>query len=200
MLIGLTGGIGSGKSVVAQFFADLGIVIIDADKIARNLVTSNSPVFNQIVDYFGPSILDAHGVLDRAQLRSLVFSDQQKRLWLEALLHPLILDEMLQQAQQAQSAYCILVIPLLIEKNIQDKVDRILLVDVQPEVQKQRVQQRDQLDPLQLDAILQAQLSREQRLQHADDIINNDQDLVHLKQQVLQLHEKYLQYAHSKNN
>lgn len=196
--IGLTGGIGSGKSTAAQYFAELGITIIDADAIARELVSKNSPALADISMHFGKQVLNNIGELDREKLRILVFDSDIERLWLENLLHPLIVEEIQLRSALAPAPYCVLVIPLLLEKNVTHLVDRILVIDAPVELQLQRAQQRDQskqTNDKQLNAILQTQLSRSERLAQADDILYNDGDLNHLQQQIMQLHTHYLQLA-----
>lgn len=193
LTIGLTGGIGSGKTTVANYFAGLGITVIDADIIARQIVTAGSPLLKQITQHFGSSVLDETGNLNRNKLRDLVFADPTQRLWLENLLHPVILKEMYQLAKTASSAYCILVMPLLLEKNV--SVDRVLVVDCPRDLQIQRIEEQRQLTKKQIDAILATQLTREQRLARADDVINNDDSLTALKEQTLVLHQKYIHFT-----
>lgn len=193
LLVGLTGGIGSGKTTVANFFIELGITVIDADAIAREVVTKESGALKKITTHFGPGILDTNGSLRRDKLRDLIFKNTASRLWLENLLHPLILEKMQQQAKQAPSAYVVLIIPLLLEKNI--SVDKALIVDATPKLQIERIKQRENLNEEQINAIMQTQLNREQRLAKADDIIHNEGSLADLKTQVIKLHEKYLKLA-----
>lgn len=194
--IGLTGGICSGKSTVAQLFAQLGVPVIDADVIAREVLTSHPEVLPQIFDHFGSAVKDVHGQLNRAYLRSVIFEQPHQRKWLEALLHPLILKEMARQIASIKATYCIVVIPLLLEvRESQDCVDRILVVDVSEETQISRTQQRDHLSQVAIDRILQNQVRRDKRLAAADEVIDNDTDLATLKQRVQALHEKYLQLA-----
>ena len=190
--IGLTGGIGSGKSTAADFFAELGIPVIDADTIAHQLTISTHPIFTKIVHHFGNTVLDSNGQLKRAKLRELIFSDTTAREWLENLLHPVILQEMAQRLQTVTTSYCILVIPLLAEKKLAPFVDRVLVIDAPENLQIQRTQQRDKLTLAQINSVLQTQTSRAERLALADDIIYNDGDLAKLKQQVTQLHKRYL--------
>lgn len=195
-MIGLTGGIGSGKSTVANLFAELGVTVIDADVIAREVVVPNSAALKQIVARFGTAILDSTGQLNRARLRDRIFqaSDESKkeRLWLEQLLHPMIFDEIKHRAQQSTSPYCIAVIPLLLETKFHFPVDRILVVDTPLELQRQRVQQRDNHSDHFIDAILNTQCTREERLKAADDVIVNDKGIIELKQQIEKLHADYL--------
>lgn len=192
--VGLTGGIGSGKSTVAHFFSALGIPIIDADQIAREIVTPNSPAFKKIVSHFGTAILDTSGQINREKLRAIIFDHISERQWLEELMHPVILEEMFRQADQTKAPYCILMIPLLLEKNI--RLDRVLVVDTTEVLQAERLQNRDHANKDQIKKILAAQISREERLAKADDVIANVGTLDELKNKVQQIHEKYLQLAH----
>lgn len=195
LLIGLTGGIGSGKSTVAAMFHELGVPVIDADEIAHELTRPGTASTEEILRLLGPIIQDRKGGLDRARLRRLVFSDPARRRQLEALLHPRILSEMLRRATALDVPYCILSIPLLLESGQQTVVDRILVVDAPETLQKQRTMQRDGMSAGEVEAILQAQHPRKQRLAAADDVIVNDGDLDALRQQVEALHRKYLALA-----
>lgn len=198
LTIGLTGGIGSGKSTVANFFSQLGITIIDSDQIARDVVLPGTPALQTIVTHFGKQILDDHGALDRQKLRELIFQHPEERRWLEKLLHPQIREKMRAAVQQAQSSYCVLVIPLLIETQPNPLVNRILVIDSPEDLQIKRTQQRDRLDETQIQAIMQSQATREQRLAAADDVIHNKGDLKQLEIQVQKLHQRYLQLAAGK--
>lgn len=191
-VVGLTGGIGSGKSTVANLFADLGIKVIDADIIAREVVAPGQEALTAIVNRFGEDILDQQGQLDRRQLRDRIFSQPEQKIWLNNLLHPLIRQCMLQQSQQATSAYCILAIPLLVENQLQTLVDRVLVVDVSESTQLSRTVKRDNNSEQQVRNIMQAQASRQQRLALADDVIYNDGDPTELAPQVKKLHNQYL--------
>lgn len=191
--IGLTGGLCSGKSTVSQFFADLGVPIIDADVFVRGLITQNKQVLAQLIDHFGTKILKADGTPDRSLLRQLVFENPAERIWLEKLLHPQVIEQIQKAVKILHSPYCIIVIPLLAEMlNPHMLVDRILVVDVPEEVQITRTQCRDQIALPLIHKMLQSQASRAQRLKIADDIIENTRDLTSLKQQVRTLHEFYL--------
>ncbi len=195
LLIGMTGGIGVGKSTVTRFFRELGTPVIDADEVARQIVQPGSESLNEIISAFGPDILDQNGELDRARLREIIFSNAQKRHLLEGILHPRILEEMRRQAAQLSAPYCILSIPLLVETGHTGIVDRILVIDVPEEVQRQRAMQRDNLTARAYQAITMAQASREDRLAVANDVITNDGSLEALQQQVEALHRKYLAMA-----
>ncbi|UAA38076.1 dephospho-CoA kinase [Paraneptunicella aestuarii] len=191
-IVGLTGGIGSGKSTVAKLFNELGIDIINADVIAREVVAKGTPALQQIAEKFGSTILTSEQELDRRALRNIVFTDESAKSWLNNLLHPLIREGMIQQTQAAKSQYCILEIPLLVENGLQALVNRVLVVDCPESKQVQRTQERDQAEEAQIKSIMQSQCNRETRLQHADDVIDNSGDIEHLKQQVERLHEQYL--------
>src|SRR5690606_24299131 len=171
LIIGLTGGIGSGKSAVAERFAARGVPVLDADLIAREVVEPGTPGLAQVVEVFGPEVLDPQGRLDRARLGRRVFGAPERRRRLEASLHPLIYAEMRERVRRLAAPYCILVIPLLIETGQTDLVDRVLVVDAPPELQYQRVAARDGRSPAEIEAILRAQASRETRLAAADDVI-----------------------------
>jgi dephospho-CoA kinase len=192
LLIGLTGGIGTGKSTVCKLFAERGVAVIDADAVAKELVALDQPALQAIVQEFGKGIIDAKGRLRRDRLRSIVFSDPEQRKRLEKLLHPLILEEMLSRANRAGGPYCILCIPLLVETDQSSAVDRVLVVDAPEALQIQRVMERDHLTIDEIKAIMHAQASREDRLEAADDVIMNASDMTKLAEQVNALHQKYL--------
>ena len=195
MVIGLTGGIGSGKTTVANVFAEYGIDLIDADIIARDVVAIGSVGLARITEKFDNRILLDDGNLDRSQLRTAIFSDPQLKNWLNQLLHPLIRDKMLADIDRATSPYCLLIVPLMIENNLQTLTDRLLVVDVDQQTQIMRTQQRDNVSLEQINNILAAQASRQQRLDAADDIICNNGDNQALLTQVAQLHLHYLALA-----
>ncbi|UZE22928.1 dephospho-CoA kinase [Pseudomonas sp. B21-056] len=191
-ILGLTGGIGSGKSAAAQHFIDLGVHLIDADHAARWVVEPGRPALAEIAEHFGAGVLQADGTLDRAALRKLIFENADERRWLEALLHPLIADEIAHHLAQARSSYAILVSPLLIESGQYAMTQRILVIDVPEQLQIERTLQRDQISEQQVQAILKAQSSRQDRLSHADDVVVNDRDLAWLHSEVERLHHTYL--------
>lgn len=193
LVIGLTGGIGSGKSTVADLFAELGVPVIDADLISRDLTQPGQPAYQEIVHCFGHDITDNEGKLDRNQLRRVVFADPDRRRQLESILHPRVYDRIGEQLRLLDAGYCIVVIPLLVETGGSALVNRVLLVDAPESLQRQRAALRDRASTSEIDAILASQASREQRLQAADDVIHNDGDLEHLRRAVLSLHEAYLQ-------
>lgn len=192
MRIGLTGGIASGKSTVCRLFSERGVDIVDADIVARQVVEPGQAGLTAIVEYFGPQVLDVDGRLDRQRMRKQIFSIPESRMMLEAIIHPLVREAMLQQAIQSDSAYCILCIPLLVENALQSIVDRVLVIDVETAVQEQRLMARDASSPEQVAAILATQASRERRLAAADDVIDNNRKPVELEPQVAALHQKYL--------
>lgn len=193
MIIGLTGGIGSGKSAAADHFAQAhGIHVVDADLKSRVVVEPGRPALGQIVDRFGDAILLDSGELNRAALREKVFAEPAERRWLEALLHPLIREEITSDLSRAESPYALLVSPLLVESGQHQMTQRILVVDVPEALQIARTAQRDQVPETQVRAIMQAQAQREERLRHAHDVISNDRDLAALHAQVDALHQRYL--------
>ena len=191
-ILGLTGGIGSGKSAAAQCFVDLGVHLVDADNAARWVVEHGRPALAQIAEHFGAGVLQADGTLNRAALRELIFKDQQQRAWLEGLLHPLIREEIRDYLARAESPYAILVSPLLLETSQHQMVQRVLVIDVPEALQIERTVLRDQTNEEQVRAILKAQTTREHRLSQADDVIVNDRDPAWLKSEVERLHHFYL--------
>lgn len=193
--VGLTGGIASGKSVVANMFSELGAVIIDTDIIAREVVAPGQPALNEIAHVFGESVLADNGELDRQALRRIVFADPEARKQLESILHPRIQFEALRQADEAGGDYQMLVVPLLVESSLQEAVDRIVVVDCDEETQIRRLLLRDAESEDQARRMLAAQSSRTERLAIADDIIDNNLSLAETEAQVAALHEIYLSLA-----
>ena len=192
-IVGLTGGIGSGKTTVANLFAEYGIEIIDADIIARDVVSVGSPALSSISAHFGADFIQDDGQLNRVLLRKQIFSNEADKLWLNNLLHPLIRAQLIEQMKNAQSAYCLLVAPLLIENNLTMLVNHVLVVDVSESTQISRTTTRDNNSVTQVQAIITSQVSRKIRQTHADDILNNDnQSLEELKDSVANLHQNYL--------
>ncbi len=193
--VGLTGGIASGKSTVAKFFAALGVPIIDTDQVAREVVEPGQPPLERLVERFGPAILTPDGHLDRPKLREIVFTDPKARADLEALTHPAIGSAVEAWSAAAGGPYQILMIPLLVEKNLGSQLDRVLVVDCDEELQIRRLQARDGSTVEQARAILNAQTSRAARLKAAHDVIQNDGDLSAVRDQVSALHARYLELA-----
>ncbi len=195
LTIGLTGGVGSGKTTVTQYFSALGVPVIDADELARQLVEPGQPAFNEIVATFGRPILAENGQIDRKKLRQLIFSDPAKRVQLESILHPRIRQAIKEQLKQVDAPYCIVAIPLLIETGQADLVDRILVVDTPRENQIAWTKARDGVSEAEVEAILAAQVSNEVRLAMADDVLENDGSIDDLAAKVTQLHQQYLRLA-----
>ncbi len=193
--IGLTGGIASGKSTVARLFGAHGVPIIDTDQIARDVVEPGQPPLERLVERFGTGILTPDGHLDRPKLREIVFSDPMARADLEALTHPAIGSAVEARSAAAGGPYQILVIPLLVEKGLGARVERVLVVDCPEEMQIERLQARDGSTLEQARAILNAQTSRAARLKAAHDVILNESDIAALEEQVSALHKRYLQLA-----
>jgi len=193
-IVGLTGGIGSGKSTVVRLFGELGVHWVDADDVAREVVEPGTPGLAQIAEHFGQDILTDEGTLDRAQLRQIVFTNPEERTWLEHLLHPMIREELIRQLKPEGYAlpYVLLVSPLLLETDQHNLVSKIIVVDVPVETQIERTMARDTNERDQVERIIAAQMPREKRLEKADAIIDNDRPLDDVERQVRELHEKFL--------
>lgn len=192
-IVGLTGGIGCGKTSTSELFSNLGITVIDTDIIARELTKSDGLAISTIQNCFGNHFITADGSLDRDKMRNLIFTDNAARSKLEKILHPLILEETIARIKKINSPYAIVVIPLLLEKGDYDNIiQRILVVDCDEQLQLSRTIARTNLPAEKVEAIIATQISREMRLQRADDIIINNYDIHHLKQQVLDRHNQYL--------
>ena len=200
LVIGLTGGIGTGKSAAADRFASYGIPVIDADSICRELVEPGKPALGEIVRYFGPKHLNPDGTLNRARLSEAVFSDMDIRRRLEAILHPKVRQVIQQRLAELEAPYCIVVIPLLVEANQRDLVDRVLVTDSPLDLRYQRLAKRDGKSREQVDKILAAQSPPSSRCEVADDIISNDGGPEHLYDQVDALHLQYLAMAQQSTN
>ena len=196
-VVGLTGGIGSGKSLVADMFSVLGVPIVDTDILARELVVPGQPALKQIAEQFGPEALLEDGSLNRTYLAEVSFSSSSKRMQLEAILHPLIRQRVAEQLRELESvyAYAVVVVPLLIETRQTDDYNRVLVVDCDEQTQLRRVLQRDDRSEQQIRQIMQAQATREQRLTAANDVISNTGSVEELRRQVVQLDHKYRQLA-----
>ncbi len=199
-VLGLTGGIGSGKSAVAACFKKYGIKIVDADIAARKVVEPGMPSLQAIAEHFGEQVLQPDGTLDRAALRNIVFNDEQQRFWLEQLLHPAIGEWIATELTSATSAYAILESPLLLETEQRKSTHRVLVVDVNKALQIQRATARDNNSRKQIEAIINAQLPREERLARADDVIDNSGSLADLQSAVETLHRQYLKIAATFNS
>jgi dephospho-CoA kinase len=199
-VVGLTGGIGSGKSTVAEMFTALGVELVDADIAAREVVAPGTPALAEIAKHFGSEILTADGGLDRGALRQVIFQQEKEKHWLEELLHPLIRMWLTKKISSSRTAYCLLVSPLLLETGQAELVDRILVVDVSVDIQIARTLARDGGEERTVRAIIASQIDRSQRLERADDIIGNDQPLKFLRQRVEKLHRGYLAMARAKKN
>lgn len=192
-VVGLTGGIASGKTTVANLFqGHFGIEIVDADVIAREVVEPGSEGLSKIVEHFGSDILSTDGSLDRSQLRSRIFENENEKLWLNDLLHPMIRQKMKQNLALVQSPYALLVVPLLVENNLQSMADTVLVVDVERDTQISRTMNRDGVAKAQVESILSSQASRDERLAHADHVVDNNQADSDLLSQVTQLHQQFM--------
>lgn len=198
MIVGLTGGIGSGKSEVSRRFENLGVTVVDADIVAREVVDIGKPALTEIAKHFGQEVLNDNQSLNRSKLREIIFSDSHEKLWLETLLHPLIRAEIISQLKQSKSAYHILSSPLLLETNQHELVDRILVIDADPNLQISRAMNRDTNNLDQIKKIMATQMDRSERCAKADDIIENHGDLIELEAQVKKLHDFYLHLTKDK--
>ncbi len=193
--IGLTGGIASGKTTVANYFAGLGVPIIDTDVIAREVVAQGAPALDEIRDVFGDEVFQLGGTLDRRAMRKIVFSDDVKRQQIEDILHPRIRDAVYQRAAETDGPYLIIVVPLLFGSPMTDFMDRVLVVDCSEEVQLSRLLARDTENEEQARRIISSQASREERLSIADDVVQNDGDKEDTRQRVDALHNEYLRLS-----
>lgn len=192
MIVGLTGGIGAGKSTVCGIFKHLGVPVISADEIAHELVDTDHTVLQSIIQKFGKQFLTHEQKLDRRKLRQQIFSHPTDKLWLEQLLHPLIGREIVAQAKEISYPYCIAEIPILVEANMQDIVDRILTVDCSPDEQLKRAVERENFSPDEIKSIIANQITREHRLAVTNDVIENHGDMQTLIKRVEELHRLYL--------
>lgn len=200
LIIGLTGGIGSGKSAVAEQFRELGIEVVDADQASRQVVQPGSPALAKIAEHFGAEVLLSSGELNRPALRKIVFDNENERRWLEQLLHPLINRWIQDRLAAATSPYAILESPLLLEGKQREMVARVMVVDVPEALQIERASRRDANSEDQIKAIIASQMPRQQRLAKADDIIDNSGSLDNLREQVAALHQQYLQLTHTNDS
>ena len=193
MIIGLTGGIGSGKSAAANFFQNEGVTVIDADQLAREVINPNSQGFQSVVDYFGSRIIGEDGSIDRAQLREEIFDDQDKKKALESITHPLVRDLMSERIASSTSTYLIIMVPLIFETNSMSAYNRILVIDCDATLQMKRASLRDNNSSEQIQKILDSQCSRSERLSIANDVIPNNDSLENLKTRSLAMHKFYLE-------
>ncbi len=195
LIIGLTGGIGSGKSVASDKFKSLGITIVDADVASRTVVEPGKPALKEIEDHFGSGIITAEGKLDRNNLREIIATDPEERKWLESVLHPKIGEQITKEISESTSVYTLFVAPLLLETNSQEMCSRVVVVDVPKDVQIQRTAKRDKVSPNQVEQMVAAQMEREKRLEKADDVLLNSGTIEDLEKQVEELHKKYIKMA-----
>jgi dephospho-CoA kinase len=198
LVIGLTGGIGSGKTTVSNMFKELGIEVIDADEIVRCISENNPDIKSKIKEYFGTDALDDDGNLDRKYLRSAVFDNEEKRIWLEKLLHPLVINEIKEEIGKVESDYCVVSVPLLFESGSESLFDRILVVDLPEMMQLQRATTRDESDRKSIEKIAKSQINRKERLSMADDIIDNSGNIDSLKKKVIEYNNLYLDLCKSR--
>ena len=192
MIIGLTGGIGSGKTAVSDIFQDLGITIVDADLASRVVVEKGREELNKISSHFGKDIINSNGELDRAQLRDIIFNSEEEKLWLESLLHPAIASQIQMELDSSNSLYTVLVSPLLLETDQRNFCKKVIVVDVPEEIQIQRTANRDNVSEEQVKSIISSQIDRISRLEQADEVIVNDGSLKDLESKVQQLHKKFI--------
>tara|TARA_R110002072_G_scaffold99983_7_gene220017 strand:- start:17694 stop:18299 length:606 start_codon:yes stop_codon:yes gene_type:complete len=200
LIVGLTGGIGSGKTAASDMFKSLGANIVDADIVAREVVEPGNPAFISIIEHFGNSILQDDKYLDRAQLRQIIFAKPAEKQWLEDLLHPIIRQEIKKQLNNSNSLYTILVSPLLFETDQSNMVNRTLLIDVPSDIQLERASKRDDNSRQQIQKIIDSQLPRDVKLKKANDVICNDKDLAELEKKVKEQHAFYLRLAHEQHS
>ena len=196
--IGLTGGIGSGKTTVANFFAKLGVPIVDADDIAHRITLPNGVAYPKIIDHFGKKILNDDKTLNRKKLRDIIFENETEKEWLENYLHPLIRDAMLFKIQKIKSPYCICVIPLLAESTDIHFIDRVLVIDAPIKLQLERARKRDTATKESIQKIMDSQATQASRLAIADDVLTNDGDLKSLENKVEKLHQQYAKLVNVK--
>ena len=192
MIVGLTGGIGSGKTAVSDLFQGLGITIVDADIASRVVVEKGREELNKIADHFGKDILTSNGELDRAKLREVIFKSKEEKVWLESLLHPAIASQIQKELNSSISPYTILVSPLLLETDQKNFCSTVLVVDVPVEIQIERTSKRDNVSEEQIKSIIASQIDRDSRLELADEVILNDGSIQNLESKVQELHKKFL--------
>ena len=195
MIIGLTGGIGSGKSAAANFFQNEGISVIDTDQLARKVIEKDTPGYSKVVDSFGANILDNNDSIDRAKLREEVFHDNEKRKILESITHPLVRELMVQKISSSTSPYSIIMVPLIFETNSAKNYDRVLVIDCDVEIQLERATIRDENSADLIQKIIDSQCSRSERLSIANDVIPNNHSIEDLKKRSLAMHNFYLGFC-----
>ena len=195
MIIGLTGGIGSGKSAAADFFQNEGISVIDTDQLARKVIEKDTPGYSKVVDSFGANILDNNDSIDRAKLREEVFHDNKKRKILESITHPLVRELMVQKISSSTSPYSIIMVPLIFETNSAKNYDRVLVIDCDVEIQLERAMARDENSADLIQKIIDSQCSRSERLSIANDVIPNNNSIEDLKKRSLAMHNFYLGFC-----
>ena len=195
MIIGLTGGIGSGKSAAADFFQNEGISVIDTDQLARKVIEKDTPGYSKVVDSFGANILDNNDSIDRAKLREEVFHDSEKRKILESITHPLVRELMVQKISSSTSPYSIIRVPLIYETNSAKNYDRVLVIDCDVEIQLKRAMARDENSADLIQKIIDSQCSRSERLSIANDVIPNNHSIEDLQKRSLAMHNFYLRFC-----
>lgn len=200
LTIGLTGGIGCGKTATTILFQQKGVPVIDADQIAHQIVQPKQAALSIIIDQFGSHFLSSSGSLNRAKLRQYIFENPDEKKKLENILHPIIFNTMHEQLARQKSPYGILSVPLLFETRYQDQVDRVLVIDCSEHTQRLRVKNRDNINESDIDKIINSQCSREYRLENANDIIDNSDSLNHLKKEINKLHSLYIKISTGNNS
>ena len=195
MIIGLTGGIGSGKSAAANFFQNEGISVIDTDQLARKVIEKDTPGYSKVVDSFGANILDNNDSIDRAKLREEVFHDDEKRKILESITHPLVRELMVQKISSSTSPYSMIMVPLIFETNSAKNYDRVLVIDCDVEIQLERAMARDENSADLIQKIIDSQCSRSERLSIANDVIPNNHSIEDLQKRSLAMHNFYLRFC-----
>ena len=195
MIIGLTGGIGSGKSAAANFFQNEGISVIDTDQLARKVIEKDTPGYSKVVDSFGANILDNNDSIDRAKLREAVFHDSEKRKILESITHPLVRELMVQKISSSTSPYTIIMVPLIFETNSAKNYDRVLVIACDVEIQLKRAMARDENSADLIQKIIDSQCSRSERLSIANDVIPNNHSIEDLQKRSLAMHNFYLRFC-----
>lgn len=200
LIVGLTGGIASGKSTASKFFHNLRVPVFDADVIVHDLIQPGNDTYAEVVKEFGPEIVQSDGTIDKAKLRTIIFSSQKHRRQLESIIHPKVRKRLKKNIAQTDTAYCIVCIPLLVETHQQDLVQRILVIDTPKEIQIERLKKRDTISSEQANNILAAQASRDERLAAANDVIMNNAGIENFYAQLNNMHENYLALAKNSNN